>query len=118
MPQVFAPQANTLARAVLLAGALLFSGGAALLIVLPFTAHVTEQDVVVEQPIQFSHSHHSGGLGIECRYCHTSVEQSRYAGLPPTHTCMSCHSQIWTNAAILAPCAKAYSARTQSAGSG
>jgi len=53
--------------------------------------------------VPFSHEHHVGGLGLDCRYCHTSVENARFAGLPPSETCMSCHSQIWTNAQMLAP---------------
>lgn len=57
----------------------------------------------VEQPVPFSHEHHVRGLGIGCQYCHTSVEQSAFAGLPPTETCMTCHSQLWTNAQMLAP---------------
>ena len=63
----------------------------------------TKQDDFVEQPIQFSHAHHVGGMGIDCRYCHTSVEESAFANIPPTKTCMNCHSQIWTNAPILEP---------------
>lgn len=55
------------------------------------------------QPVPFSHQHHVTGLGIDCRYCHTSVEVSSFAGLPPTQTCMNCHSQIWTNAPMLEP---------------
>jgi hypothetical protein len=55
------------------------------------------------QPVPFSHEHHVRGLGIDCRYCHTSVESSHFAGLPSTKTCMTCHSQIWTNAALLEP---------------
>ena len=58
---------------------------------------------VKDQPVPFSHEHHVGGLGIDCRYCHTSVEDSRFAGIPATKVCMSCHSQIWTNAALLEP---------------
>jgi ferredoxin len=58
---------------------------------------------VVEQPVPFSHQHHVGGLGLDCRYCHTAVEHSSYASVPPTHTCMTCHSQLYTNAQMLAP---------------
>lgn len=58
---------------------------------------------IVEQPVPFSHQHHVVGLGIDCRFCHTSVEVSASAGLSPTYTCMTCHSQIGTNAAIVAP---------------
>ncbi len=57
----------------------------------------------VQQPVPFSHEHHVSGLGIDCRFCHTSVTTSSNAGLPPTYTCMTCHSQIWTNAQMLAP---------------
>ena len=63
----------------------------------------TKQNEFVEQPIQFSHAHHVGGVGLDCRYCHTSVEKSSFAGIPPTKTCMNCHSQLWTNAPILEP---------------
>ena len=56
----------------------------------------------------FSHKHHAGELGIDCRYCHTSVEKSSFAGLPPTQTCMTCHSQIWTNAPMLEPVRASY----------
>ena len=56
----------------------------------------------------FSHRHHAGELGIDCRYCHTSVEKSSFAGLPPTQTCMTCHSQIWTNASMLEPVRASY----------
>jgi hypothetical protein len=57
----------------------------------------------IEQPVPFSHKHHVAGLGIDCRFCHATVEVSATAGMPPTHTCMTCHSQLWTNADVLAP---------------
>ena len=63
----------------------------------------TYQGVAHTQPVPFSHQHHVSGLGLDCRYCHTSVETSRFAGIPPTQTCMNCHAQIWTNAAMLEP---------------
>src|SRR5205814_5954541 len=65
--------------------------------------YVNYMGVAQAQPVPFSHQHHVGGLGIDCRYCHTSVENSSFAGIPPTKTCMNCHSQIWTNAPILEP---------------
>jgi NAD-dependent SIR2 family protein deacetylase len=64
---------------------------------------VTKQGQRADQPVPFSHKHHVMGLGLQCQYCHTSVEKSSYAGIPPTKTCMNCHSQIWTNAALLEP---------------
>jgi hypothetical protein len=70
---------------------------------LMWSGYATGQDAFVEQPIQFSHAHHVGGMGIDCRYCHTSVEESAFANIPPTKTCMNCHSQIWNTAPILEP---------------
>ena len=61
-----------------------------------------------QQPVPFSHRHHAGELGIDCRYCHTSVEKSSFAGVPPTQTCMTCHSQIWTNSSMLEPVRASY----------
>jgi Cytochrome c7 and related cytochrome c/Class III cytochrome C family len=57
----------------------------------------------VDQPVPFSHKHHAGDDGIDCRYCHTSVETSAFAGIPPLSTCMTCHSQLFTDAPLLAP---------------
>ncbi len=67
------------------------------------SSYVTEVDVPKVQPVPFSHKHHVSGIGIDCRYCHTSVEDSSFAGIPPTETCMSCHSQIWANSSMLEP---------------
>jgi Cytochrome c7 and related cytochrome c len=64
------------------------------------------------QPVPFSHEHHAGGLGIDCRFCHSGVEKSANAGLPPTYTCMTCHSQVWTNADILKPVRDSLANRT------
>jgi hypothetical protein len=65
--------------------------------------YTTGQGVVLEQPVPFSHEHHVAGLGIDCRYCHTSVETSAFAGMPPSATCINCHKMIWTNSAMLEP---------------
>jgi hypothetical protein len=65
--------------------------------------YVTQADTAREQPVQFSHAHHVAGIGIDCRYCHTSVETSSMAGIPPTKTCMNCHSQIWSESPMLEP---------------
>jgi hypothetical protein len=103
MSQIFPRSANALARSSLFAVlcVVLFLGW--LLFTLMRSSWATRQHEYVEQPIQFSHAHHVGGMGIDCRYCHTSVEKSSFAGIPPTKTCMNCHSQIWTNAPILEP---------------
>ena len=103
MPQVFHPSTNTLSRLSIVGFLLLLgvlAGGAALI---NRSGYVTMVQVAREQPVQFSHRHHAGQLGIDCRYCHTSVERSRYAGIPPTQTCMNCHSQIWKNSPFLEP---------------
>ena len=65
--------------------------------------YVTGQHIAPDQPVPFSHQHHVAGLGLDCRYCHTSVEESSFAGIPPTKTCFNCHAQIWTTAALLEP---------------
>lgn len=68
----------------------------------------TRVGIPIDQPIPFSHKHHAWELGIDCRYCHTSVEKSSYAGIPSTETCMTCHSQIWTNSPLLEPVRQSY----------
>jgi hypothetical protein len=104
MPQVFHPAMNTIARAILYGVPVLSAvGGVGLAYGITASDWMTNRNVTREQPVPFSHEHHVGGLGLDCRYCHTSVTESPYAGIPPTKTCMTCHSQIWTNAALLAP---------------
>lgn len=103
MSQIFPRSANALAR-MSLAGVLalvVFVGW--MVFTLMRSSWATKQEEYVEQPVQFSHMHHVGGEGIDCRYCHTSVENSSFAGIPPTKTCINCHSQLWTNAPILEP---------------
>ena len=85
---------------------------------LNWSGYNTNQDVFVEQPIQFSHKHHVGGMGIDCRYCHTSVEESAFANIPPTKTCMNCHSQIWATAPILEPVRASFRDNTPLSGRG
>jgi hypothetical protein len=103
MPQIFHRSANTLAR-VSIAGVLLLAGGlTGLLMILGRSSYVTRANEFIEQPLQFSHAHHVGDDGIDCRYCHTSVETASFAGIPPTKTCMNCHSQIWAQSPTLEP---------------
>jgi len=103
MSQIFPRSANALARSSLFGvlSLVLFVGW--ITFTLMRSSWATKQNEFVEQPLQFSHAHHVGGMGIDCRYCHTSVEKSTFAGIPPTKTCMNCHSQIHTNAPILEP---------------
>lgn len=101
--QIFRPGANTVATLMLASLGVIPVLATLLAYQIAKSPYVTGQDVVPDQPVPFSHEHHVGGLGIDCRYCHTSVENARFAGLPPTETCMTCHSQIWTNAEMLAP---------------
>jgi hypothetical protein len=102
MVQVFSPRANTLARVSILALVLGLVGVLASLDALHRFAYATEVDVPREQPIPFSHKHHVN-MGIDCRYCHTSVENASFAGIPPTRTCMNCHSMVWSEAPMLEP---------------
>src|SRR5205085_9633106 len=103
MAQIFAKSSNTIARASLLGIFMGFFGFWGLVYGVYRSPYTTDQAVPRVQPVPFSHQHHVSGLGIDCRYCHTSVENSAFAGIPPTETCMSCHSQVWTDAPMLAP---------------
>src|SRR5438045_3215246 len=103
MPQIFHPSANTLSRLTIFGSVVLLLGPVVLTYLVLRSPYQTKVGVVLPQPVPFSHEHHVRGLGIDCRYCHTSVETSSFAGLPPTHTCMTCHSQLWTDAPMLAP---------------
>lgn len=103
MPQIFHPSTNTIARftvfgAVFFLAFLAWVGNA-----LNRSDYSTQAHMARTQPVQFSHEHHVRGLGVDCRYCHTSVEESSFAGIPPTQTCMNCHSQIWSNSPYLEP---------------
>jgi hypothetical protein len=103
MAQIFHRSANSLAKVSIFATLLMLGGVLWAAYRVDQGAFITDVDVARDQPVPFSHKHHVSDDGIDCRYCHTSVETSPFAGLPPTETCMSCHSQIWTNAAILEP---------------
>src|SRR3954453_235258 len=108
MAQIFHRSTNSISRATIF--------GAVFVVAALFWAaaqvqrspYVTYAGVVRPQPAPFSHQHHVAGLGIDCRYCHTSVENSRFAGIPPTKTCMNCHAQIWTKAPMLEPVRESY----------
>jgi len=103
MAQVFQPSSNTVAPGVLIALVLtpFVLGGVVWLLV--WSPYSTAVGVPMNQAVPFSHEHHVGGLGIDCRYCHTGVETAAFAGVPSTRTCMTCHSQLWTEAPLLEP---------------
>jgi ferredoxin len=103
MAQIFDRSSNALARASLVLTGLLVIVLGVTLDLLQRSPWVTRQGQRPDQPVPFSHKHHVQGLGLQCQYCHVTVEKSSYAGIPPTKTCMNCHAQIWTNAQLLEP---------------
>jgi hypothetical protein len=103
MAQVFSKGSNSLARVAIIAVIGGFFGFWGVVYAIYRSPYTTEQNVPRVQQVPFSHQHHVSGLGLDCRYCHTTVEKSAFAGIPPTHTCMTCHSQVWTDAPMLAP---------------
>lgn len=112
MAQIFKPKHNTFAKLIVMAiiatpWILIYAGST-----ISRSPANTLVGVPQDQPVPFSHRHHAWELGIDCRYCHTSVEKSSYAGIPSTETCMSCHSQIWTNSPLLDPVRKSYETNT------
>ena len=108
MAQIFHPSFNTLSR-VSIFGAVFFLGaGVWAWDKLLRSPYATQVNVAREQPVPFSHKHHVAGLGIDCRYCHDTVEVSAFAGMPSTKTCMGCHSVVWKDAEILEPVRESY----------
>jgi Cytochrome c7 and related cytochrome c len=101
--QIFHHSTNTLAKVSIFGALFAVAGGLWLVLEFNRSSYVTQAGVARTQPVQFSHQHHVGGMGIDCRYCHTSVERSAAAGIPPTQTCMNCHSQIWNTSPELEP---------------
>ena len=108
MPQTFHRSANTLARLSIFGAVFIIAGISWTIYVLNRSSYATGEGVARTQPVPFSHEHHAGQLGIDCRYCHTSVETSAFAGIPPSATCMNCHSQIWTDSPMLEPIRTSY----------
>ena len=103
MAQVVHPSINAVARVSIFGAVFSAAAVVSLLLLVVRSPYVTEVGVVREQPVPFSHKHHVGDVGLDCRYCHTSVENSSFAGIPPTKTCMNCHSQLFTKSAMLQP---------------
>ncbi|MBZ5707020.1 MAG: cytochrome c family protein [Acidobacteriia bacterium] len=106
--QIFHRSTNTISRATIFGAVFVVAALFWVAAMVQRSPYVTYAGVARPQPAPFSHQHHVAGLGIDCRYCHTSVETSSFAGIPPTKTCMNCHSQIWTNAQMLEPVRESY----------
>jgi hypothetical protein len=105
-PQVFLPRANLFYRAFLLSIPVILLAGGYAWYRIARSPMITRVRMPVDQPVAFSHRHHVGELKIDCRYCHTSVEKSSFAGVPPTQTCMTCHSKLFTGSPMLQPVAE------------
>jgi hypothetical protein len=103
MAQIFARSANVHSKVLIVSVVVLVCGAGWTTYAVFWSPYTTYVGVPQEQPVPFSHKHHVGDDGIDCRYCHTSVEKSSFAGLPSTHVCMTCHSQLWNEAPLLAP---------------
>lgn len=108
MAQIFHRSTNFLARLSIFGAIFFIAALGGLSWVIYGSSWMTGAEVPYDQPVPFSHQHHVSGLGIDCRYCHTSVEQSSFAGIPPLKTCMTCHSQIWNDSPTLAPVRESY----------
>lgn len=103
MAQIFHRSMNLVSRVSILGGLFILAALGWLIDGIVRSSYVTEVNVAREQPVPFSHKHHVAGLGLDCRYCHTDVEETNFAGIPPTKTCMNCHAQVWSDAPILEP---------------
>ena len=103
MSQIFHHSTNTLSRLTIFGAVFILAFFSWIFVELDRSSYETRQTVAREQPVPFSHAHHVGGLGLDCRYCHTGVETSWYANIPPTKTCMNCHSEIWNTSPTLEP---------------
>src|SRR6201995_5761135 len=108
MPQIFHRSFNTISKVSIFGFAFILGGAGWALAYWVRSDYVPGVNVFRDQPVQFSHQHHVGGLGIDCRYCHTTVEESAYAGMPATEVCMTCHSQMWLHAPLLEPVRKSW----------
>jgi hypothetical protein len=108
MPQVFQRRTNTLFRVSIAAGLLLVGGVIFLFALKDRSPYQTDVQIPKHQNVPFSHVHHVAGLGIDCRYCHNSVEKTAKAGIPAVQVCMNCHSQIWADSPMLAPVRDSY----------
>ena len=106
MPNVFKKTSNILVRTTFIMGGVILAS--IIVVAGRITPYTHDLYLSPEQPAPFSHKHHAAQLGIDCRYCHTGVEETGFAGVPPTETCYTCHSQIWVNSPLLKPVRDSY----------
>ena len=103
MAQIFHRSANSLTKVLIISTLIIVTLLLGILLNINRIYYVDQVNIPKDQPVPFSHKHHVTGMGLDCRYCHSTVETTAFAGIPPTETCMTCHSQIWTEAPILEP---------------
>jgi hypothetical protein len=103
MSQLFHRSANTISRVSIYGAAFAAVSSLMVVVTLARSPYETNVGYPVQQPIQFSHRHHVGDEGLDCRYCHVTVEESPFAGYPSTAICMNCHVQIWADSPELEP---------------
>lgn len=111
MPQIFSPSVSIWFKTALIAAPFLLVAGGLAAYRFSYSPYATQVGLPLDQPVPFSHQHHAAGLGIDCQYCHTTVTKTADAGMPDTETCMTCHSQIWTEAPVLRPVRDSLNAR-------
>ena len=112
MSQIFHRSTNTLSKVSIFSFVFVVAALLGIFMIIDRAGYTTRKGVTLTQPIPFSHEHHVGGLGIDCRYCHTSVEVSATAGIPPTATCYNCHKLIWRDSPMLEPVRASYKTGT------
>jgi hypothetical protein len=101
--QIFHRSTNTLSKVSIVSAVFVAALLLGIFMIIDRAGYTTRKGVTLTQPVPFSHEHHVGGLGIDCRYCHTGVETSPTAGIPPTQTCYNCHKLIWKDSPMLEP---------------
>ena len=108
MAQIFPRSTNTASRLSILLGLLVAAAPPILMMAFERSPYRTNEGVVYNQPVPFSHDHHTAAMGIDCRYCHTPVETSAFAGIPSPDVCMNCHKEIWKDSPMLEPVRASY----------
>lgn len=108
MAQIFNKSANNIAKISMIMVVVLAGGAFYFYTQISRSSYLTGRYLEKQQPVQFSHKHHVGDDGIDCRYCHQTVETTASAGMPPTQTCMNCHSQLWADSPYLEPVRASY----------